>query len=192
MGDTVRCSTIRRIVNTTATGSTDSTRVRTTLTILVAKADYSPSTSTSSGTINAAGNLSGLGNADSGSGAVSTGAVLQLNGKVTSQNDLVKMGSFHKIDIEVGKDFTLIKEKGGWDSVAVERIEEVCVEGRGAEVAALILSEDHATICVLTEYTTIIKQRLEGNIPKKRRGIQAMAAEKVGCKTDHISECSSN
>jgi protein pelota len=38
------------------------------------------------------------------------------------------------------RDFRLSKSSG-WDSVAIERIEEATKEGRGAEVGAIVLGE---------------------------------------------------
>lgn len=67
-------------------------------------------------------------------------AALQIAGRVVSENPHVKMGAFHTLDLEVNRDVRIEKE-GGWDSIALARVEESCVPGRGAEVAAIICGE---------------------------------------------------
>jgi protein pelota len=109
---------------------------------------------------------------------------LQVTGKVVNENDYVRLGAFHTLDLEgeshgilftpgpgtavasfarcgsepfalgyalpadedqslmtsANRDFRLSKTSG-WDSVALERIEEATKEGRGAEVGAIVLGE---------------------------------------------------
>lgn len=50
------------------------------------------------------------------------------------------MGAFHTLDLEPNRDVRIEKTEG-WDSIALTRIEESCVPGRGAEVAAVICGE---------------------------------------------------
>jgi protein pelota len=85
-------------------------------------------------------------------------ATLQINGTVTNENDYVKLGAYHTLDLEgklfltrlrphahhlnyaANRDFRLYKASG-WDSVSLERIEEATKEGRGADVGAVVLGE---------------------------------------------------
>lgn len=113
-------------MTTSATGSTDSQRVRLSLTLNVERVHFSPSASTS--TAGPAGNASSEG-----------AAMLQIAGRVSSENNYVKMGAYHTLDIEVNRDVRIIKQE--WDSIALERIDEACVEGRGAEVGAIVCGE---------------------------------------------------
>ena len=53
----------------------------------------------------------------------------------------MKLGAFHTLDIEANKDVRIEKDAGGWDSIALGRVEESCVPGRGAEVAAIVCGE---------------------------------------------------
>jgi protein pelota len=76
---------------------------------------------------------------------------------VVNENDYVRMGAYHTLDLEgeprssykgrggfglmiANRDFRLTKTQG-WDSVALERIEESTKEGRGAEVGAIVCGE---------------------------------------------------
>ena len=55
------------------------------------------------------------------------------------------MGAFHTLDIEANRDVRIEKVQEGWDSVALARVEESCVPGRGAEVAAVVCGEGMKT-----------------------------------------------
>ncbi len=77
------------------------------------------------------------GTASSASGT----ATLHVSGPVTSEETAVSRGSYHTLDLEVGRDFTIIKGEGEWDSIARERIREVTEPGRGAEVGAIVCGE---------------------------------------------------
>ena len=68
-------------------------------------------------------------------------ATLHISGKVSSENPHVKKGAYHTLDLEVGRDFTIIKGEGEWDSIARERIRDVTEPGRGAEVGAIICGD---------------------------------------------------
>ncbi|KAJ9105535.1 hypothetical protein QFC21_001906 [Naganishia friedmannii] len=91
-------------------------------------------------------------------------ATLQINGQVTNENDYVKLGAYHTLDLEANRDFRLYKASG-WDSVSLERIEEATKEGRGADVGAVVLGE-------------VIRQRIDTSVPRKRAGA-ASAHEKA-------------
>lgn len=139
VGDFLKASTIRKVMNESATGSVTSERVRTRLTIEVDKIDF-----------------------DTGAG------VLRINGKNVEENRHVKLGQYHTIELELNRQFTLSKKE--WDSVALERLNEACDVAKKAEIAAIVLQEGLAHICLVTNTMTIVKQRIEVNIPKKRRG----------------------
>jgi protein pelota len=71
----------------------------------------------------------------------STGAMLHISGPVTSENVHVKLGAYHTLDLETGRDFTVVKGRGGWDSVGMDRIRESTEAARGAEVGAIVCGE---------------------------------------------------
>lgn len=170
---------LRRVTTTSSTGSTDSTRVRLNLTIRVKKVSmvriywtqrsylacqtsFSPSASSSNG-------------ATSQDPKNST-ATLQINGTVTNENDYVKLGAHHTLDLEgkpnaavplcvahsvycvANRDFRLYKASG-WDSVSLERIEEATKEGRGADVGAVVLGEGKFSLVILRSVLTPLRPR---------------------------------
>lgn len=139
VGDQVKATTIRRVTNQSATGSTSSQKVRTTLTISVVKMDFD-----------------------------SQASELHINGTVCEENQHVKTGSFHTIDLELHRNFTLAKRE--WDTIALDRVDLACNPAKSAEIGAVVLQEGLAHICLLTEYMTINKLRIEQSVPRKVRG----------------------
>lgn len=128
------------MTKTSDSGSSISERVKIDLTISVTSTDF-----------------------DIGSGQ------LHVAGRVAVENEHVKLGAHHTLDLELNRKFTL--EKGdGWDSVALEMLKEACDTERKAELWAVIMGEGIANICLITEHQTILRQRVEVPVPRKRRG----------------------
>jgi len=80
----------------------------------------------------------------------------------------LKLGAFHTIDLELNQIFTLIKEE--WDSFNLNRISDACDVTKQADVGAIVLQEGLANICLLTKHMTVVRQRIDAPIPRKRRG----------------------
>lgn len=151
------------------------------LTLRVEKMHFSPavSSSTSPSSSTTSGNA-----ASSSSPSTSQGATLSISGRVTSENQFVKMGAYHTLDLETNRDVRIVKEE--WDSIALQRVKEACEEGRGAEVGAVVCGEGMsntlerasltevpagtAAVCLLSEHMTVIRQRVEVPVPRKRTG----------------------
>lgn len=138
--DLLRASTIRRVTTESATGSTSSTRVHIILLIRVTSIDFDPQ----------AGQL-------------------HVSGQVAEENKHVKIGAFHTLDLELQRNFTLEKSDG-WDSVALDVVREAVKEDKEGMIPAVVMQEGMANICFITEHQTVLKQRVETGIPRKRRG----------------------
>jgi protein pelota len=69
----------------------------------------------------------------------------------------------------LNRNFTLEK-KDGWDSVALDVVKEAIKQDKEGTVPAIVMQEGLANICLITEHQTILKQRVETGIPKKRSG----------------------
>jgi protein pelota len=141
--DLLRASTIRRVTTESATGSTASSRVHITLLIRVTSIDFDPQ----------AGQL-------------------HVSGRVAEENKWVKVGAFHTLDLELQRNFTLEKSEG-WDSIALDVVKEAIRVDKEGTVPAVVMQEGLANICLITEYQTILKQRVETGIPRKRSGRSA-------------------
>ncbi|XP_059352470.1 protein pelota-like isoform X2 [Daphnia carinata] len=137
-GDTVRASTIRKVQTESATGSSSS-RVRTMLTIEVETIDFD-----------------------------TQACVLRLKGRNVEENQYVKMGAYHTVDIEPNRKFSLTK--ACWDVVALERIDMACDPSQNADVAAVIMQEGLANVCLVTGAMTLVRAKIDVTIPRKRKG----------------------
>uniref|UniRef100_A0A673KL60 Protein pelota homolog n=1 Tax=Sinocyclocheilus rhinocerous TaxID=307959 RepID=A0A673KL60_9TELE len=98
VGDSLRASTIRKVQTESSTGSVGSSRVRTTLTLCVETIDFD-----------------------------SQACQLRVKGTNIQENQYVKMGAYHTIELELNRKFTLAKKV--WDSVVLDRIGNVLVLG---------------------------------------------------------------
>jgi protein pelota len=137
--DFLRSSTVRRVVNESSVGLTSTSRVHTTLTIQVKSLDYDTHAS-----------------------------VLRVKGTNVEENQFVKMGAYHTIDLELNKKFEITKHE--WDSVALNRIDEACDPAHSADLAAVVMQEGLANVCLILSSMTIVKAKVEMNIPRKRKG----------------------
>ncbi|PVU85631.1 hypothetical protein BB560_002232 [Smittium megazygosporum] len=94
--------------------------------------------------------------------------VLRINGKSTQQNKYVQIGQYHTLDLEVNQPFEIYKPD--WDFVSLQRVSEICDVAKKADVAAVVMQEGLANLCLITQYMTIVKQRIQVPIPRKRFG----------------------
>jgi len=137
--DTLRSTTIRRVQSESATGSTSSSKVRTTLTIQVESTDFD-----------------------------TQACVLRVKGRNVEENQYVKMGQYHTIDLELNRKFVLTKEE--WDIVSMDRIDDACDATKKADLGAIVMQEGIAHVCLVTPSMTLVRAKIEVNIPRKRRG----------------------
>lgn len=137
--DILRSTTIRRVQSESATGSTSSSKVRTTLTIQVESTDFD-----------------------------TQACVLRVKGRNVEENQYVKMGQYHTIDLELNRKFVLTKEE--WDIVAIDRIDDACDVTKKADLGAIVMQEGIAHVCLVTGSMTLVRAKIEVNIPRKRRG----------------------
>lgn len=79
--DLVRCTTLRKVINTSSTGSTTSNKVRMNLTIKVTKVDFDVDT-----------------------------LQVRISGPNVEESKYVKMGAHHTLTIELGRNFSIEKD----------------------------------------------------------------------------------
>ncbi|QIW98471.1 hypothetical protein AMS68_003989 [Peltaster fructicola] len=139
-GDFLRASTIRKVGTESAAGAKTTQRVHITLTIRVEKLDFDAQV-----------------------------AQLHVAGKVAEENTSVSVGSYHTLDLALQRNFTLRKEEG-WDSIALETLQEATSQVKAAQLWAVIMQEGIANIGLVTEHQSIRRQHIEINVPKKRAG----------------------
>lgn len=191
----MRASTVRRVTSESSTGSTESHRVRLQLSISVSKLDFEmdgggsmsmsetpaplgsvsapDSGSEASSAASTPFNSTVLGEAGSStpqtlSGATQGHPTLHISGRVAEENSHVRTGSFHTLDIEIQRTLTITKER--WDQQHLDVLEESGEAGNSAEVGAVILGEGKAIVCLLTNHMTLVRQRIQVSMPRKRAG----------------------
>uniref|UniRef100_A0A8C4NJ79 Protein pelota homolog n=1 Tax=Eptatretus burgeri TaxID=7764 RepID=A0A8C4NJ79_EPTBU len=98
----------------------------------------------------------------------SQACLLRVKGKNIQENPYVKLGAYHTIELEINRKFTLAKKH--WDSVVLERIDQACDPASSADLAAVVLQEGLAHVCLVTASMTIVRAKVETSIPRKRRG----------------------
>eukprot|EP00670_Eutreptiella_braarudii_P008918 CAMPEP_0174312610 /NCGR_PEP_ID=MMETSP0810-20121108/4398_1 /TAXON_ID=73025 ORGANISM="Eutreptiella gymnastica-like, Strain CCMP1594" /NCGR_SAMPLE_ID=MMETSP0810 /ASSEMBLY_ACC=CAM_ASM_000659 /LENGTH=381 /DNA_ID=CAMNT_0015421047 /DNA_START=41 /DNA_END=1186 /DNA_ORIENTATION=- len=92
---------------------------------------------------------------------------LRIKGTNTLESENIKMGASHTAEIEVHMKLSIMKEC--WDAVFLDRLQECTDVSAKADVAAVIMQEGIAHLCLVTPNMTIVKQRIEVNIPRKRK-----------------------
>ncbi|RPA87588.1 hypothetical protein BJ508DRAFT_410351 [Ascobolus immersus RN42] len=137
--DKVTGAAVRNVQISTDTGSVISKRVHTTVKISVESIDFDPKV-----------------------------GELHVKGRVCEENNHIPLGSYHTLDLELFRNFTVEKEE--WDDVSSGVVIEACASRKTSEVGAIVLQEGLANICLVTEHMTILKQKVEVSIPRKRAG----------------------
>jgi protein pelota len=143
--DLLTAKALRRITNqSVTTGSSRSDRVIMTLQIRVNKLDF-----------------------DAQAGQ------LHVSGQIATETQYTQVGQYHTLDLELHRNFTLTKdaEEGeAWDSVARTQLREATDQTQGTEAVAVVMQEGLANICFITQYQTLLRQRVEHTVPRKRAG----------------------
>lgn len=134
--DTVRATTFRKIQKESDTGTSVSTQKKLTLTLRVTKISYD--------------------NAD---------AAMRVTGKNMSENDSVKIGAYHTLEIEPHRAFTIGKEC--WDSMHMQRLTEALNPHTDADLAAVMMHEGLAHVLLVNRSLTLTRARIERTIPRK-------------------------
>ncbi|XP_043271725.1 protein pelota [Venturia canescens] len=94
--------------------------------------------------------------------------VLRLQGRNVEENKYVKMGAYHTLDVKQNRKVVL--RKPIWDSIALERVDTACDPTQNADVAAVVMQEGIAHVCLITSNLTIVRAKIDQVIPRKRKG----------------------
>lgn len=88
--------------------------------------------------------------------------------EITMSYQILQMGAYHTLDLELNRKFIL--QKILWDSVALERVDMACDPAQNADVAAVVMQEGLAHICLITPSMTLVRSKIDMTIPRKRKG----------------------
>uniref|UniRef100_A0A672K7N6 Protein pelota homolog n=1 Tax=Sinocyclocheilus grahami TaxID=75366 RepID=A0A672K7N6_SINGR len=150
-----------KVQTESSTGSVGSSRVRTTLTLCVATIDFD-----------------------------SQACQLRVKGTNIQENQYVKMGAYHTIELELNRTFTLAKKV--WDSVVLDRIEQACDPAQKADVAAVVMQEGLANLVLVTPAMTLLRAKVEVTIPRKRKGSYIATRSRYVRLVDNVKENGGN
>lgn len=91
---------------------------------------------------------------------------LRVNGMNIKENEHIKLGQYHTIELELNRSFQLSKEN--WDSVHLELLEDASDPTRKAEIAALVMQEGLAHLCLIKSALTKTCAKIEYAVGKKK------------------------
>ncbi|KAF5452115.1 hypothetical protein F2P56_027148 [Juglans regia] len=136
-GDSVMAVTVRKVLRQAASGGRDAERVKLKLEIKVEEvADYDTS-----------------------------GSVLRIRGKNILENEHVKIGAFHTLELELHRPFVLRKDV--WDSVALDVLQQASDPAASADLAVVLMQEGLAHVFLVGKSVTVTRSRIETSIPRK-------------------------
>jgi protein pelota len=135
-GDHVTATTFRKVSRDSGNGS-ESERIKLKLTIKVEGIEYD-----------------------------GEGHQIRLKGRNLTENEHVKLGAYHSLELELQRAFTLTKDR--WDALDVERIKQCTDPAASADVAVLLITEGLANLCLVGRTCTITRAKIEVNMPRKR------------------------
>lgn len=136
-GDSVMSTTVRKVLREVASGGRDAERVKLKLEIKVEEvADYDKE-----------------------------GSVLRIRGRNILENEYVKIGAFHTLELELQRPFVLRKDV--WDSMALEVLREASDPSASADLAVVLMHEGLAHILLVGKSMTITRSRIEMSVPRK-------------------------
>lgn len=98
---------------------------------------------------------------------VSSERELRIKGTTTVPLIDVPLSSYHTATVMINEQVKIFKEI--WDSHDDEIIDNAC-NAMKAEVGAIVLEEGVSHTCLITDSMTILRNKIEKSIPKKRRG----------------------
>lgn len=138
-GDFVTATSFRKVQQTSSTGSSTAQKVKIRLTIEIETIEFDTQT-----------------------------CELRVKGKNTEENEFVKLGQYHSLELALQRNFTL--SKPCWDSIYLDRIDMACDLKHSAEIGAVVMQPGLANICLVTTHMTQVRQKIEMAIPRKRVG----------------------
>ncbi len=93
---------------------------------------------------------------------------MRIKGQVIDENPYVSTGSFHTATVELNRPITIFKKE--WDTIMMQSLADAGKSEDRAEIGAVVMEEGFAHVCIITNNMTLLKQKVEKKIAKKRRG----------------------
>ncbi len=100
------------------------------------------------------------------------GHEIRLKGRNLTENEHVKLGAYHTLEIAPSRALT-IKKEGPWEKISLEKLREALDPAASADLAVVMITEGHAIVCLVGTNCTLTKAKVETSLPKKK-GAAAM------------------
>jgi len=97
----------------------------------------------------------------------SEACALRLNGANVKENEHIKLGQHHTLEIELNRSFKISKQF--WDSIHLELLRDMCDPMKKADIAAIVMQEGLAHLCLIKASMTKTCAKIEKTIPKKKQ-----------------------
>lgn len=94
--------------------------------------------------------------------------VMRVRGKTVEANEFVPLQSYHTAEIQLNKSISIYKND--WDEINYNIIVQSCSIEAKAEIGAVVFEEGIAHLCLVTDNMTVLRNKIEKSIPKKKRG----------------------
>lgn len=95
--------------------------------------------------------------------------VVRVNGRNVTMSEHLKLGAYHTMELVINQTYRI--HKAEWDSMNRERALKIrFLTSDGGDTTAVVMQEGLANICIVKESLTLIRQRIEMPIPRKRKG----------------------
>jgi len=91
---------------------------------------------------------------------------LEIKGKNMVENEFIKLNQYHTINLMINIPLTI--KKTNWDDQHHRIIRDLSNPTHDSEVAALVMEEGIAHLCYVKSSITLVKCKIEKNIPKKK------------------------
>lgn len=140
--------TFRKVVKESESGSASSEKKKVKLTISMEKVDFDVDASS-----------------------------IRVSGKNLEENEHVKLGQFHTLELDLNRPFTLWKSQ--WDSIDLDRLNNSVEASQAAEIICVLLDVGRCEIVAISSELTLTLSKVEVNIPRKRQGQQSSEYEKA-------------
>lgn len=106
------------------------------------------------------------------------GSEIRLKGRNTTENEHVKLGAYHTLEIAPSRSLT-IKKHEPWDDISLEKLREALDPAASADLAVVMITEGHAIVCLVGTNCTLTKAKIETSLPKKKGAAAMTGYEKA-------------
>jgi protein pelota len=95
---------------------------------------------------------------------------IRISGVNIVQSEYILLGQHHSLELALNIPFILFKKE--WDLLYMEKLDEATNPAPNCHVAAVVMEEGLASLCLVSNSVTLTKSKIEMQIPRKRKAIE--------------------